>query len=237
LNNQLGKYTNVQVNFIGGPPTAKLFDENDQVMGKVDLVDMDLASLKSELASHGFKFALPVHPKPSGASIDSEFEGYYYQLYKEPNDFLTAQEFAASLSKEGFGEGYLPVIYSQSQNEHLKQFLRANQVQYVWLGAGDHETEGSWKWLAGPLANRQFWEGDQSGSGVEGVFENWRDGEPNNVDDEDCAVLGAEDWVSERGSVSWNDELCEGLYHPILVQFGSIPVQQVVKATDPHIDL
>jgi len=219
LYNLLGRYANIKTDFVGGTPRAILFDENDQIISKVDLIDYDLSELKAALGEHGFVFKFPKMPKPSGPPDDQiSLGGCFYELYLAPNDFFTAKEFAESLSKEGFGQGRLPAINSQTQHSLIQNFLRDKNVEHVWLGASDLETEGEWKWLAGPLANQQFWRGDHLGSVVPGSFQNWRTGEPNNADNEDCAVISS-NVPDDTGA--WNDALCEGVYHPILVEFGA----------------
>jgi hypothetical protein len=46
-----------------------------------------------------------------------------------------------------------------------------------WLALSDRETEGLWKWMAGPEA------------GTVASFTNWNNGEPNNLGNEDYTVL------------------------------------------------
>lgn len=66
----------------------------------------------------------------------------------------------------------------------------------LWLGASDTVVEGAWIWPDG----LQFWAGGSGGTAVNGLFELWASGEPNNDDNEDCGEL--------RTSNEWNDVTC-----------------------------
>jgi len=58
-----------------------------------------------------------------------------------------------------------------------------------WIGASDLATEGSFVWA-------------ESHEAVD--YANWRPGEPNNDDNEDCVEMG---WNSD-GAFGWNDKHC-----------------------------
>ncbi|XP_051240815.1 CD209 antigen-like protein E [Dicentrarchus labrax] len=58
-----------------------------------------------------------------------------------------------------------------------------------WVGLSDNNEEGTWKWVDGTIL-------------VEGY---WRDGEPNDVGNEDCAVVHPE----ENFFQAWNDVSCQ----------------------------
>jgi hypothetical protein len=69
----------------------------------------------------------------------------------------------------------------------------------LWIGASDTAVEGAWVWPDG----LQFWAGGSGGIPVNGLFESWGSGEPNNDGAEDCGEL--------RASNDWNDVACNEL--------------------------
>jgi len=74
----------------------------------------------------------------------------------------------------------------------------------VWIGASDAGVEDEWRWADGEL----FWTGDHLGMPENGLFANWYDREPNDVDlaaDEDCGSLGS-------NRPEWFDSACDQLY-------------------------
>ena len=109
---------------------------------------------------------------------------------------------------------------TNSQNNHylatitseLEQIEVAYQIGNVginaWLG-GQDIVEDDWRWTEGPegLANggmgTPFWNGKSSGNPVNGMFENWGTGEPNN-DSEDYLQISQA--VQPDGTTgTWND--------------------------------
>lgn len=109
---------------------------------------------------------------------------------------------------------------TDSQNNHylatitseLEQIEIAYQIGDVginaWLG-GQDIVEDDWRWTEGPegLANggtgTPFWNGKSSGNSVNGMFENWGTGEPNN-DSEDYLQISQA--VQPNGTTgTWND--------------------------------
>jgi hypothetical protein len=60
----------------------------------------------------------------------------------------------------------------------------------VWLGASDVAVDGVWIWDDAV----QFWSGGSGGMPVNGLFELWGSGEPNNDGNEDCGEMRAADW-------------------------------------------
>ncbi|XP_071796328.1 C-type mannose receptor 2-like [Asterias amurensis] len=77
--------------------------------------------------------------------------------------------------------GVLGVPSSYQENEFI--LLQLSQTKgMVWIDCNDLEVEGIWKCREGK---------------VEVAYRNWYPGEPNNVGDEDCAVLAKGWWGSE----------------------------------------
>jgi hypothetical protein len=71
----------------------------------------------------------------------------------------------------------------------------------ILFGATDQGNEGDWLWTGG----NQFWEGDEDGNAVAGRYENWAMGTPNNMNNEDCALVNAMTGY-------WGDRSCNSTY-------------------------
>ncbi|MFP6854581.1 MAG: flagellin [Opitutales bacterium] len=108
--------------------------------------------------------------------------------------------------KDSINDHYLATITSQSEQDEIARQIGAVGIN-AWLGGNDTATEGDWRWTEGPEgrenggAGRQFWSGKSGGSAINGAFENWGSGEPNNSGNEDFLQIS-------QGSTpagSWND--------------------------------
>lgn len=90
--------------------------------------------------------------------------------------------------------GYLAEPTSQEQHELIKQRLTiidGETFTSYWLGGVDFFSEGTWQFASG----RTF------------SFTQWHEGEPNNVDNEDCLSMSSQD------SYEWMDLGCDTRDH------------------------
>jgi len=178
----------------------------------------------------------------SSPNATATFGGHFYELYLTKNMYGSAERFALGRVHQNLS-GYLLTITSEKENSFIQDvLLKPNQVDSVWLGAHDSDTEGEWKWNRegdGPEADRVFYIKPRAGTSEEGVvtqnqdsntasqFSNWRSGEPNDADaDEDCAVMVGQD-------AGWNDVRCGFVEGNLIVEFGSaelnVTIQQFSK--------
>tara|TARA_R110000744_G_scaffold337264_1_gene442516 strand:+ start:191 stop:1627 length:1437 start_codon:yes stop_codon:yes gene_type:complete len=128
---------------------------------------------------------------------------HYYEFIADPGITWTQAEIAAS-NRFYFGlQGYLVTLTSQEEAN-----FSGSQAQGVgWIGANDAAVEGEWRWVTGPEAGTQFWNGDAGGTELTFAF--WNAGEPNDYPnpgisgEENYAHITDPSVTSSPGS--WND--------------------------------
>ncbi|MDB5251460.1 MAG: hypothetical protein JWP27_629, partial [Flaviaesturariibacter sp.] len=132
----------------------------------------------------------------TGYTYKGTFGGHTYFL---SNTTTTPEDAHAKAVALG---GHLVTINSAAENA----FVAAMNPNFIWIGFTDRAVEGTFKWITNEPV----------------VYTNWNAGEPNNVNDEDWAVIN---WGPNG---SWNDWQ---YYQPALfaVEFegGNIPTTKV----------
>ena len=114
-----------------------------------------------------------------------------------PWDVARANAEAAELNAVPEITGHLATITSQEENDVVFGLLTATS----WLGGSDDEVEGVWRWVTGPEAGQQFWQGLAGGTPVNGSYENWAPGEPNQF----FGPANPENFAHLRADGLWND--------------------------------
>lgn len=138
-----------------------------------------------------------IHAQVSDSGfIKNPLTGHLYKYNdQEKNLDLALAEAAATPLVTGGNNtfGYLATVTDSTENQIV------NMLGEGWIGASDRDTEGDWKWLAGPEAGMSFYDGnsDNGGAALPGKFAGWGEGEPNDSDDEDYSEI--------YGDGSWND--------------------------------
>jgi len=222
LHNQLSPFENIKIEWVpGARPTAYLYDSNDVEIENFELGDRSLEELLKILSEHGFTAARPVITYPENPDAVTSYKGRLYELFTIPNFFTNANDFARQRTRDGL-TGYTLTITSDRENAFITKLLTDNGVEKVWLGGTDEEEEGQWKWVGGAdESGTVFWTSDHLGTEDE-TYVNWREGEPNDVNDEDCSVF----YMSDG---KWNDVLCLSDKAALVVEFGDIPLEKELE--------
>ncbi|EIJ39767.1 PA14 domain-containing protein [Galbibacter orientalis DSM 19592] len=150
-----------------------------------------------------------------------ESSGHYYEYIPSEGITWTVAK-AAAEARNFYGvQGYLATITSADE----AALLGEQSPGAGWIGASDAAVEGEWKWVTGPEAGQQFWQGTGGGTVVNGMYANWNTGEPNQSGDEDYAHINAPGTGFDG---SWNDlsntGATSGAYQPkgYLVEYGGL---------------
>lgn len=146
-----------------------------------------------------------------GAALPFVQNNHFYQFITAPGiSWTNAKAAAEQLTFFGM-QGYLTTVTSAAEN----QFILSKIQGQGWMGASDEQVEGVWRWMTGPEAGQQFWQGAAGGSVVNGMYNNWYPGEPNNV--------GNEDYAHFLVDGTWNDyPLSLGDIQGYVVEFGGL---------------
>ena len=126
---------------------------------------------------------------------------HYYEFVADSGITWTDAEIAAG-NRSYFGlQGYLVTLTSQEEAD----FSGAQASGFGWIGANDVAVEGEWRWVTGPEAGTQFWNGGIGGTEL--TFANWNGNEPNNCcGGENYAHIADASVISSPGVTgSWND--------------------------------
>jgi len=148
------------------------------------------------------------------ADFQFTFDGHTYEVITSGMTWADASAFAQNKTING-EPGYLARIDSEEENDEIFGQLSNNidpsefenteapdggGASYVWTGANDIQTEGEWIWEDN---GAQFWQGDNTGSAVDGLYNNWGD-EPDDFEGQDAAGIAISDWpLGVAGQ--WND--------------------------------
>jgi len=145
--------------------------------------------------------------------------GYYYNptnghFYRPISTGATYSNAKLLSSQQTFkGQtGYLVTLTSSDEDNFIQQNV---PQQNIWFALTDEVTEGQWKIDAGPEAGTLIKTSNgQTAGNIQGQYNNWAGGEPNNSGNEDYAVTK---W---GGGSQWND-LPNHFSNPYVVEFGT----------------
>ena len=137
--------------------------------------------------------------------------GHFYRPISTGATYTNARTLSAQQTFKG-QQGYLVTITSSSED----QFIFNNVPQAnIWFALTDEVAEGQWRIDAGPEAGTLIKTANgQLNGNIQGQYNNWAGGEPNNSGNEDYAVTK---W---GGGSQWND-LPNNFSCAYVVEFGT----------------
>ena len=137
--------------------------------------------------------------------------GHFYRPIATGATYTNARTLASQQTFKG-QQGYLVTITSASEDA----FIFANVPQAsIWFALTDEAVEGQWRIDAGPEAGTLIKTSNgQLNGNIQGQYNNWAGGEPNNSGNEDYAVTK---W---GGGSQWND-LPNNFSCAYVVEFGT----------------
>ena len=182
------------------------------VTGTMANINIALANLKVNTGSvvGNVQLSVAATVNPVGYFYNG-VNGHFYRPISAGATYTNARTLASQQTFKG-QQGYLVTITSASED----QFIFNNVPQAnIWFALTDEVTEAQWKIDAGPEAGTLIKTSNgQTAGNVQGQYNNWAPGEPNNSGNEDYAVTK---W---GGGSQWND-LPNNFSCAYVVEFGT----------------
>lgn len=139
--------------------------------------------------------------------------GHFYRPISSGAPYHTAKTLSSQQTFKG-QQGYLVTLTSSDEENFV--ILNVPQTN-IWIALTDEVVEGQWRIDAGPEAGTLIKTSNgQTAGNIQGQYNNWCGGEPNNSNNEDYAVTkwsGGSCWNDLPTGPSWNN--------PYIVEFGT----------------
>jgi hypothetical protein len=167
------------------------------VTGTMSNINTALSSLKVNTGSvvGNVQISVAATVNPVGYFYNG-VNGHFYRPIATGATYTNARTLSSQQTFKG-QQGYLVTITSASEDA----FIFANVPQAsIWFALTDESVEGQWRIDAGPEAGTLIKTSNgQLNGNIQGQYNNWAGGEPNNSGNEDYAVTK---W---GGGSQWND--------------------------------
>jgi hypothetical protein len=181
------------------------------VTGTMANINTALASLKINTGSVKGNVVLSVAAtvNPTGYFYNGT-NGHFYRPITTGTTYTNARTLASQQTFKG-QQGYLVTITSADEDAFIFNNVPQNQI---WFALTDEVVEGQWRIDAGPESGTLIKTSNgQTAGNIQGQYNNWAGGEPNNSGNEDYAVTK---WNGSQ----WND-LPNGFNNPYVIEFGT----------------
>jgi hypothetical protein len=137
--------------------------------------------------------------------------GHFYRPISTTATYDNAKTLSAAQTFKG-QSGYLVTLTSADEENFVILNVPQNNI---WIALSDRLVEAQWRIDAGPEAGTLIKTSNgQTAGNIQGQYNNWCGGEPNNAGDEDYAVTK---W---GGGSCWND-LPAFYSNPYIIEFGT----------------
>ncbi len=220
-----GSPTNNYIKVVGTPTNVADFFTHVKVKSFKNGSKSPL-TVRVESASFG---EFSVEPTTGHAYMPTYNGAYYKQaecMAKYVNPYVTYDEAMAPNGDHCYDSNnsyLLPRVYKGKQahlltinSEVESNFLDNNATGNwwtVWMAGSDATTDGVWKWVAGPEAGTQFWQGDASGSATNGAYTRWGADNPvattSGADSTYVSRTSNGQWFSANPETDWNYVIVE----------------------------
>jgi hypothetical protein len=181
------------------------------VTGTMVNINTALESLKVNTGSvrGNVQLSVAATVNPTGFFYNGT-NGHFYRPISTGNSYTGARAAALNTTFKG-QQGYLVTITSADEDA----FIFNNVPQgNIWFALTDELVEGQWRIDAGPEAGTLIKTSNgQTAGNIQGQYNNWAGGEPNNSGNEDYAVTK---WNGSQ----WND-LPNGFWNPYVIEYGT----------------
>jgi hypothetical protein len=181
------------------------------VTGTMANINNALASLKINTGSVRGNVTLSVAAtvNPTGFFYNGT-NGHFYRPISTGTSYTGARAAALNTTFKG-QKGYLVTITSADEDAFV--FNNVPQTN-IWFALTDELVEGQWRIDAGPEAGTLIKTSNgQFAGNIQGQYNNWAGGEPNNAGNEDYAVTK---WNGSQ----WND-LPNNFSCPYVIEYGT----------------
>jgi hypothetical protein len=181
------------------------------VTGTMANINNALASLKVNTGSikGNIQISVAATVNPAGFFYNGT-NGHFYRPISQGTTYTNARAAALNTTFKG-QQGYLVTITSADEDAFV--FNNVPQTN-IWFALTDEAVEGQWRIDAGPEAGTLIKTSNgQFAGNIQGQYNNWAGGEPNNSGNEDYAVTK---WNGSQ----WND-LPNGFNCPYVIEYGT----------------